>query len=288
MSIQKFVLGTVQFGIPYGISNLNGQVSSSYVEQILNILREKNIHILDTAKAYGTSENVIGEYIKKYNGSDFSIITKIRNTDSIISDIKDSITKLNVKTLYAVMYHSFDLFKSNPSSYNDLIVAKNNGLVEKIGFSLYMPEDVDFLLETGCEFDIVQVPYNIFDQKFGGKFEKLKAKGVEIHCRSIYLQGLLFMNPDELPKKLEPIKDSLNLLHHLSEKNNLTISELCLGFVLQNPFVDKIVLGVTNPIELLDNLKYFENNSYEVTIGDEILLSVEKIDKNLLNPSNWN
>lgn len=287
MSFHKFALGTVQFGIPYGISNTSGQVESTEMFRILDILSEKGIKVLDTAKAYGTSEENIGKYIQNHLDSKFSIVTKVSEVSDINSAINDSLVKLNVDKLYAVMYHSFDLYKNNLDSFNQLLNAKQSGIIEKVGFSLYQPADVDFLLDAGCEFDIIQVPYNIFDRKFEHLFPILNSKHIEIHCRSIYLQGLFFLDPERLPTKLLPFKKSLQLLHHLCKKNDVTVSELCVGFVNQNKYVDKLVMGVTNSCELMENLSYFEKNSYIHSLGDEILDQIKEVEPSLLNPSNW-
>lgn len=256
--MNKLALGTVQFGLDYGISNTQGQVKSKEVGEILTLAKEKKIHILDTARAYGNSEEVLGKYIEKENT--FNIISKLSaGVKNVSEEINQSLKNLKQNKLYAYLFHDFSDFEKKPLLWNNLKQEKENRKIKKIGFSLYYPKQIEILWQKNIQFDILQVPYNLFDRRFEPYFEKLKNQNVEIHVRSIFLQGLFFMQPEKLSKHFESVKYKINRLQQLAKENQLTLASLPLFFVIQNPNIDKAVLGVSNLNDLQENLKILEN-----------------------------
>lgn len=273
--MNKVVLGTVQFGLNYGISNTQGQVPLDTVKDMLDVMRSSNCKTIDTAQAYGTSEDVLG-----YCGvGDLDVITKIQQTTNIEDSIQGSLRRLRLDKLEAVMYHSFPLFKQDEASFKCLEKLKSDGLVNKIGFSLYDPKEAEYILDK-YNFDIVQVPYNIFDRRFETVFERLKKSDVEIHVRSVYLQGLFFLSPENLPAKISELYLPLKKLQSICKDN---VALYCLAFACANKFIDKIVVGATSVKELRENISYFS----EVTYPTELDALSEGINSDMLNPSNW-
>jgi aryl-alcohol dehydrogenase-like predicted oxidoreductase len=274
---KKIGIGTVQFGLNYGISNTLGQTNSEEVANILSYCKTNGITILDTAYGYGDSEKVLGQNVLK----EFKIISKFlspKDTISIAEQFKISTERLKTKKLYGYLAHRpMDVYE-NPSQWEEIKNMKSNGFVEKIGFSFNTPEEIDLVLEAAMIPDLVQVPFNFFDNRFEEKLIFLKENyNCEIHTRSVFLQGLFFTNPDKLPDFFNPIKA---LLEDFKETHaNLTGS--LLKFALSKPFIDCVIIGVNNIKQLKENMNSLEESvipkrNIEQIIPNEILI-----------PSHW-
>lgn len=282
----KLALGTVQFGIKYGINNISGVPSDVELESILCMAKQAGIDQLDTAQGYGNAEDRLG----KFSDYNFHIITKFKKLESPFpfhEELRESLNKLNRESVYGYMAHDGDLLIENPNWWQGLQEAKSRGLVKKIGYSLYTINQLESLLDKQFIPDLIQFPFNILDQRFAPYIPELVSLGTEIHTRSVYLQGLLHMNPTRLSNKLMPLKSNLIKLQELAFEYNLSISELCLGFALNNPYISKVVIGVDNALQLSENIQTCQKISLSSTVINE-LLSIEAIDLNLLNPTNWN
>ena len=245
----KISLGTVQFGIQYGISNAHGVPSNGELKSIFSFASKLGIQQLDTAKAYGNAEERIGEL----SNSKFDIITKFPNIDSkedLELALSESLQKLNVSSIYGYLAHNADVLIQNPSLWSVLLQAKKEGKIKKIGYSLYTPEQLERLLDLNCIPDLVQLPYSILDRKFEKQLSILKQLGTEVHVRSVFLQGLYFMNPNELPEKLQPLQVTLLELKKLCIENNVSVGEVALNYVISNPYIDKLVIGIETAEQL--------------------------------------
>ncbi len=283
MESSKLALGTVQFGLDYGISNSRGKVDEQTVKAILEEAYSHGIHMLDTARAYGNSEEVIGNYLM--TGQPYQIISKIRggvtNPQEILQEFELSSIALQRSSLYAYMFHQFDDLYQNPELWVAIEALKEKGKIEKAGVSLYYPWQLEWLLENKIDFDLVQIPYSILDRRFEPYLEKLKEYQVEIHIRSVFLQGLYFMAADQLSTFFDPVKSFLNDLQQNISSENLPA--MLLYFVLQNKHVDRIVIGVTNLEELRANLSETKNND----LGMLEQLEIPQLNEQILIPSNW-
>lgn len=281
----KITLGTVQFGIQYGISNTHGVPSDSELESIFSVASKLGIQQLDTAKAYGNAEERIG----KLSNSKFDIITKFPNVDSkedLGLALSESLQKLNVSTIYGYLAHNADVLIQNPSLWEVLLEAKKEGKIKKIGYSLYTPQQLERLLDLNCIPDLVQLPYSILDRKFEKQLSILKQLGTEVHVRSVFLQGLYFMNPNKLPEKLQPLQDSLLELKNLCIENNFSVGEVALNYVISNPNIDKLVIGIETAEQLRENINLVTNWKSNNVLFSKIE-AIEIKDKSLLNPVNW-
>lgn len=275
--MSKLVLGTVQFGLQYGV-NSAGRPDTEMVKQILQAAAENGIETLDTSSAYGNSEDILGECT---GGKNFKIVSKYPKGEESVSDkFAGSLSRLRIEKLYGYLLHHFDVYRNNPSVWEEFLKLKEEGKVSKVGFSLYTTEELDLILNNGVQFDLLQFPYNIFDRKFEPYLKDLHKNGVEIHVRSTFLQGLFFRDRDNLPEKLQPMKKYLLELDAYSKETGLSISELALNYNLQNPYLDGILIGVDNVQQLLTNV-----NSIKETKVD---LDIEVKEQELLNPVNWN
>ena len=155
------------------------------------------------------------------------------------------------------------------------------------GISLYSDNEIKDIIENYNEFDYIQIPFNLFDNETKRKDIILKAreKGMAIHTRSVFLQGLFFKSIEELPSNLNPLKSYLEELHKIRIEQNISMEELALQYVLQKKYINHVLIGVDNSKQLNNNIKTCLNNSI---IPHELLDKINVIEKKLLNPSNWN
>lgn len=274
----KLVLGTVQFGLQYGV-NSAGRPSEEAVKEILAAAAKGGIETLDTSSAYGNSEEILGECITPDEG--FKIVSKYPKGEIPVEEMfNSSLKRLKVNKLYGYLLHHFEVYKNNPKVWDEFIALKESGKVQKIGFSLYTPEELQYILDNRSPFDLIQMPFNIFDKKFLPLMKELHEKGVEIHVRSTFLQGLFFKDRNALPEKLQPMKKYLLQLDEFSKQSGLSISEIALNYNLQNPYIDGVLIGVDNLSQLETNLASVKKTPIDVEI--------EVKEQELLNPVNWN
>jgi len=273
--VDKIGLGTVQFGLQYGISNDYGQTSSWEVEEILKYGQSCGLNTIDTASAYGTSEQVLGSN----NLSGFNIVSKflIKEDGRTLSDqLFKSLELLNLRSLYGYMAHrAIDVIKF-PELWRELKEYKNQGIIRKIGFSFNEIEEVDLVLSKGLIPDIVQVPYNYLDSRFKNYMIELKDKGCEIHTRSAFLQGLFFANIDSLGTFFDELKPTLRKL----QENESDLPGKLLGYCVEKKFIDKVIVGVNNISQLKKNISGIEKMS-------DLPPLKSKIKESLLIPSKW-
>ncbi len=274
----KLVLGTVQFGLQYGV-NSAGRPSEEAVKGILAEAAKGGITTLDTSSAYGNSEEILGECVTPEEN--FKIVSKYPKGEISVGEMfNGSLKRLKVDKLYGYLLHHFEVYKNNPKVWDEFIALKERGKVQKIGFSLYTPEELQFILDNKSPFDLIQVPFNIFDKKFLPYMKDLHEKGVEFHVRSTFLQGLFFKDREALPEKLKPMKKHLLQLDEFSKQSGLSISEIALNYNLQNPYIDGVLIGVDNLEQLKMNLASVKDTPVDIEI--------EVKEQELLNPVNWN
>lgn len=285
----KLILGTVQFGMDYGINNKEGKPSFEKVKDTLDFAYLKGISLLDTAEAYGDSQSRIGEY-HKVSSRKFNIITKFSPnrkdlSENIIARVNDNLSILGVNFLYSYMFHSYDDYKKYFSSFKDgLIELRNSNKIKKIGVSLHSNDEIIEVLKNG-HIDIIQLPFNLLDNSNQRKKILLKAKsmGIEIHTRSVFLQGLFFKDPNKITGNILEIKVDLNRLNNLVSKEKM--NDLALNYVYSKEYIDGVLLGVDNVDQLKSNIDCIEGSTTKSIISE-----VDKIDvlnKTMLNPANW-
>jgi aryl-alcohol dehydrogenase-like predicted oxidoreductase len=271
----KIGLGSAQFGSPYGISNTSGQTPPTEVKYILQLARELGITIIDTASSYGNSEKILGEN----NLSQFKLVSKFMpplSNDSLHKQLKFSLEQLNLQKLYGYLAHRPMHLAKSPEAWFQLEEIKQSGLVDKIGFSLYEPIELEILLDKGFIPDLVQVPFSYFDNRFSPYFVDLKKMGCEIHTRSVFLQGLFFVDTSRLNPFFNEVKSIIASL----QRNKQHLAGMLLKYVLVNKFVDCVILGIENALQLSEN-----NRSLEKA---ELLPPLQhKVSPNILIPSQW-
>ena len=280
LKASKLALGTVQFGFKYGISNTYGQTSLSEIGEILKLAFDNGIRTIDTARQYGTSEENLGNFIL----DDFNVVSKFfatKDEKELRLSLYDTLKSLNQKNLYGYIAHSTSTLFEHPELWDILKHLKAEGLIKKIGASMYAPEELNMLLEKKMIPDLIQIPFNIIDNRFKPYFPILKSNGTEIHTRSAFLQGIFFMDYNKLNpyfKELVPFLKELN--------SNFPDSNSKAGFLLHhcvsNNNIDKVVIGINNAEQLLQNINSLKQEIPFMNFGSDLRIS-EKI----LLPSNW-
>jgi aryl-alcohol dehydrogenase-like predicted oxidoreductase len=281
------ILGTAQLGLNYGISNQKGQPSIDQARLLLQSAKDLGINLLDTAFAYGNSEQIIGdiqinelEVISKM--PDLSNLYQSKNSENLSQYIDNSLKNTKQKKLHAYLLHTVDnLDYGGLSIWNKMLEFKDLGLTKKIGYSLYRPAQLDLYFDR-FKPDVVQIPMNIIDRQFlkSGWLKKLKDHGVEIHVRSVFLQGLLLMDLNSQLKRFPTYEKVWKLFSDELKNSNSSALTYCLSFVKGIEEVDEIVVGVNSKDELQEIM-----SSKLVNTNSPIELSSE--DEELIYPFNW-
>lgn len=273
----KLGLGTVQFGQAYGVSNMRGQVNREEASVILKRAHAGGVRVLDTAANYGEAENVLAAL----DTSGFRIVTKTIGTrngaDQVVARARQSAKCLQADTL--LVHSAADL--ADASLWPALQSLKDQGVFRRIGISAYVADD-PLALARHFKPDVMQIPFSLLDQRLlkSGALEALKRMGVEIHARSIFLQGLLFL--ETLPEKLRHAALELSVIKATIASAGITPLAAALAFVLARPEIDVALVGVTSVGELEDILAAAESPLPSLD-WSTLALSDEKV----LTPSLW-
>lgn len=289
----KYILGTAQFGLDYGISNSSGEISDEELKKILVCAKQYGVRYLDTANVYGNAESRIGEMFELTR--EFGLITKTTHMDSKKS-LKSNITLINVeleKSLKKLKRTSVDVLlihnvedlsgKDSEEIFRALEKIKASGLAKKIGVSVYSVDEAE---EFSSKYllDVLQFPISAFDQTFdrSGILKRLKKRGIELHARSIFLQGLLLMNFSDIHSYFEPIMPLIQRYKEQLQSVGLNKIDGALNYIKQVKEIDAVIFGVQNKNQLaatLDSLK----SSPKLIDYKEFAVS----DRNIINPSMW-
>lgn len=284
--VSKLILGTVQFGLDYGISNTGGKTQPDEAMKILALALASGITTLDTAHAYGDALSVIGKF-HEVSEHKFKVNSKFKNDEglSIRDQLNFAIDKLLVPGLNTFFYHRADE-AGEPSTMTELKKLKDEKLIGTVGVSVYDNDQFRRAIRNES-IDVIQIPYNVLDNtsKRGRLVNAARAKGKEVQCRSVFLQGLLFME-SRLPEKLSALAPYLRELGQLSHEHGIPIGELALRYALSNDGIEHVLIGVESSKHLESNLAY-ANDRLPATLIEKIdRINVREI--HLLNPQNWN
>lgn len=289
--IDRLILGTVQFGLSYGVSHHGGPVALGEVERILNTARRAGVRTLDTAVAYGESERVIGSL---ETAVAFEIVTKtlpLRTSElgkdelvAIDLAFRGSLEKLRRPHVAALLVHDVRHLEGSGGAalWAQLERYRRDGLAVRIGVSVYDADEAE-ALAVRFPLDVVQLPLNVFDQRpiASGALERLAAAGIIIHARSPLLQGLLLMLPGDLPTALGHARPAIEGWRSACAAAGVSPLAAALGFVLARPEVSGFVVGVHSSDHLEQCLMAIEQ---PVTLGWE---SFALTDSSVVDPRSW-
>ncbi len=284
--MNRIVLGGAQLGLPYGILNGGETLSREEVARILDTAVGHGIDAIDTAIAYGQSESVIGE-TAQYR---FKIISKLPPIPLDVSNVSQwvrtqvdaSLSRLKCTSLDALLLHrSQDLTDAHGA---ELYAAINSLKVEKIiqrfGISIYTPDELDGIIGT-FDIDVVQAPLNVFDRRILGVIDQLTALNIEVHVRSVFLQGVLIAKPENRPQRFQPWSDHFARFDEWVLSSGVSAMACCLGFALQQSGVAKLVIGTTSPESLTEIMTSIPNMKLEVPAD------LQSSSEQLIDPRVW-
>lgn len=281
-------LGTAQLGLPYGIANRRGQVSPAEVRDIVDFARSVGLDLIDTAVSYGDSEVRLGQL----GTESFKVVTKLPpcpESEADVSrwvheEVRASLQRLRVGRLYGLLLHvpAQLLSPMGPLLCAALQEVQHQGLVEKIGISVCAPAELDTILPL-LPSGIVQAPFNLIDRRLTetGWLERLHSDGVEIHIRSVFLQGLLLMPRQQIPWQFARWDPLWETWHQWLRKSGFSPLEACLGFVRSFPEVDRIVVGADSLVQLREVVSASQADI------PESWPTIACSDSELINPSLW-
>ena len=284
----RLAIGTAQFGSDYGVSSAPGRLSTSAIKSILRLARKSGIDTLDTAAAYGDSEEILGSI----GVSNWRIVTKVPRYDVkpanirswLMGHVQNSLEMLNVDHISSLLLHDASaLLKSGGRELaRALMEVKKVGLVNNIGYSIYSPKDLPSLLSI-LRPDLIQVPLNIFDQRIirTGWLRRLADEGIEVHVRSIFLQGLLLMEPNSRPAYFGEWAYLFNVWDRLIDSMGVTRAAACIGFISQHADISRAIVG----IDSISHLEQVLDVSRQPVVIDANGLYSE--DSGLIDPFNW-
>lgn len=283
----KLALGTVQFGIDYGVANTKGKIDSESAASLLANAKSEGIDLLDTAAVYGTSESVLGN-IGVYG---WKCVTKIAAMPSDVLNVEEWVTgqinlsleNLKIPSVHGLLLHNpSDLLGKFGAEYlSTLLDLKKSGLFQNLGYSIYSPYHLEQLTKLYWP-DIVQTPFNVFDQRIkeSGWLEKLWMGGTKVHARSVFLQGLLLMEKDVRPSFFKKWSEPLSLWDAILRKHKIRPTDAALSYVMSQDYFEKVIVGV-NSIQELNQLIQSEFRVIDELAG----LSSSEID--LIEPFRW-
>lgn len=286
--MNRLALGTVQFGLPYGIANQAGQVSRSDAKAMLQLASTNGIDTLDTAIAYGDSETCLGEV----GTQGFKLVTKLPALPDGCADVSAwvrqqvaaSLSRLGVTSVYGLLLHRSEqlLGPNGTALYQALQALKDNSQVQKVGVSIYSPSELEALTPQ-YRFDLVQAPFNLVDRRLcsTGWMQRLKDDSVEVHTRSAFLQGLLLMAQADIPVKFAPWSGLWHTWHRWLADHDVSAVQACLAFPLSFAEIDRVVVGADS-LSQLAQIVSAANSQPKSDIPD-----LQCGDENLINPVHW-
>ena len=284
----KIILGSANFDQIYGIKK--NFIKKSEIKKLFDLALKNKIKTIDTSPLYNKSEKIIG----LLNNNRFKIISKIPKPPKNIKrenikkwlkqNVMISLKNLKIKKFECLLLHNANslLCKNGDEIYKGIRNMKINGFTSKIGVSIYDFNVLDKILKK-FKFNLIQAPFNILDQRLvkKGWLKKLKKRKIEVHARSIFLQGILLLKHNQLPKKLIKLSKKLMVWENWLKKNKFSSLQICLSFVLNQRQLDGIVVGYnnTNQLNQILKLKQIKNNFS--------LPNLNIKDKKLIDPREW-
>ena len=302
VNISKLTLGTVQLGMDYGIANNKGKPNENESFNILQAATEGGVNSFDTSLLYGDSEIVLGKYFSSFKHSIRNLVLttkfKIRHDDNLTKNdierqmydfVEQSMRRLKIDKIPVYMLHN----PGDMALYGNIVPQtleqlKNEGLIGMAAVSVYTSDEAYEMMQNEI-YEAIQIPMNIFDNRLikSGVISKLHEANKIIFVRSIFLQGLFFMNPESLTGNLEDAKDLLLKLDRLVNKEGMSIQQLALSYIRDMEGVSSLVIGAETPEQVRENIKLMEGTSISEKTKYEISKLFDNIPAHILNPGLW-
>ena len=295
-NLSRLMLGTVQLGMPYGIANRTGRPSYEQARDIIACAHEGGINCLDTAIAYGNSEEVIGRVLGELGLRDeFTIVTKLPALGEVEPDpaalrrrmeeqLRGSLARLGLDRLPVCLFHREEDFRAVEA----LLALRDRGLVERVGCSVMTPGVTEGII-AGGKAQALQVPTNLLDHRFtgAGLLQAAAAQGIAVFVRSVYLQGLVLMLEGNIPPELAVVIPVRRRLERLAAEAGITAAELALRYALTLPGVTSVVVGVETVEQMQDNIELCNRGSLEASLVEAVKAAVPDLGDDILMPNRW-
>lgn len=284
----KLVLGTVQFGLSYGIANRLGKPSLEEARRVLEHAAACGVRTLDTAPVYGDAEDLIGRHADPQR---FTVITKVAAGSVPVSrSIRRSLQRLKRDHVDAILVHDADklLAADGAAVWQELLQARQAGLTRRVGVSVYEPDSLRQVLDRYA-IDVVQLPFNVYDTRFAraGLIQESADRGIDVHARSPFLQGLLLMPPHRLPEPLAALRDPQARFHEWAASLGLDPISSTLAACHAQPGIGAVVVGCQSQSELDEIVAADRIAADRVDAGREALARFALPDQPLVNPLRW-
>ena len=278
---KRLMIGSANFTQRYGADST--KIKSNEIKKILNLAKKNNIYLIDTAEAYINKKDVFKNVDKKFKFS-----TKIIPNSKWVSlefcqkELERHFKSLNNNKIETILFHDVKILftKIGFKIFRNLEILKKKKYFQKIGLSIYDTQCLSYI-NTSYDLDVIQCPYNILDRRIltSGWYDKLKSKGIEIHIRSIFLQGLLVNKLVYKKKYFEKWKKKFSEWFIWLENNNISPIDYCFSDLLNYDF-DKIIIGINNSKNLEEVINFR-------TINKNKMINFSISDKKLIDPRNW-
>ena len=292
-TFSKMTLGTVQFGLNYGIANTDGKPSYEKARDIVAEAYANDITSFDTAAAYGDSELVLGQIFNELKiGKKVEVVSKVPGVKEqnlspadaenfITKSVEKSLQRLKIDQLAACLFHREEDFE-----YIDILrKLEGRDLIAGSGVSLDFPIQCGQVLQKKVKY--LQIPYNIFDRRFDEFWPKAEGAEITIFIRSVYLQGLLLMPEARIAPDLKEVIPVRRQLESLAIDAGISMPELCMRFILCNPAVSSVLTGVDSIDQLQQNIELFAKGPLPADILEEINKIVPFFSEKLIRPNCW-
>lgn len=298
----QLTLGTVQLGLNYGVSNNEGVPGTEESRGILQAALNSGINTLDTARQYGSSEAVIGDFLERNGKSpQVNLVSKFKISPQnlhhperawreVVDSVKTSLATLKITELPVCLLHKGeepirDVMQVLPGIIRRL---KEQGLISIGGISAFFPGDVHWFLDSE-EIEATQVPLSILDQRLihSGLLNSMSAAGKLVFARSIFLQGLFFMESADLKGNLIAAENHLKQLRQLADLGGMSVAQLAFSFVRDLPGVNSIVFGAINEAQVHENVRLLNGKPVPKALIEKAMELFENVDEDLITPGRW-
>ncbi len=293
--MSELVLGTVQLGMPYGIANTSGKPDQKSATEIIRIAFDGGVRFFDTAQGYGDSEVVLGRAIRELGiANEVSVITKfeknvdVRNVNDVVKAASASCDRLGLGSLHGIQarltYVEPIWDEGAERSFANLL---DQGLAKEFGVSVYRPEQAQFALNMNGV-GAIQIPFNVADQRFekDGLLEEIKQKKIQLYLRSVYLQGLFFLDANKVPEEMSFATSVVRGVQAIAKKYEVDLAVLLLQYAKTSLPDARIILGAETPEQMRSNIVAW-NSSVPSEVIDHVRDVCKSIDERILNPSLW-
>lgn len=292
----RLVLGTAQLGMTYGIANRSGQPDASQARAIVEAAWEAGIRTFDTARAYGESELVLGQALAELKVTQQArVVTKVSvpldpsDRGAMKKVVAESLDRLGIPRVYGLLWHSEQMLDVlNEGLRAGMADVVREGMATHWGVSVYTPARALQAIDTGV-FDLLQVPANVLDRRFAeaGVFERAREKDIRIHVRSVFLQGLLLLDPETIPESMSFASPVLKSLRNISDEISLTRREIALQYVKARFPHASVVIGAETARQVRENAVAWCAGSMIDSWVERLESAFPRVDTAIVDPSKW-